>query len=53
VNAKYFKLSSVFNWTEIKNSAYYILEIFDQSLYSAWDSIEDFNKNSISILNKP
>jgi hypothetical protein len=38
VNGKYFKRLSVFNWTEIKNSAYYILEIFDESLYPVWES---------------
>jgi hypothetical protein len=38
VNGKYFRLSSAFNWTEIKNSAYYILEIFDETLYPVWES---------------
>lgn len=38
VNGKYFKPSSVFNWTEIKNSAYYILEIFDETLFPVWES---------------
>jgi hypothetical protein len=38
INGKYFKPSSVFNWTEIKNSAYYILEIFDETLYPVWES---------------
>jgi len=38
VNGKFFKPSSVFNWTEIKNSAYYILEIFDETLYPVWES---------------
>jgi len=38
INGKYIKFSSVFKWTEIKNSAYYILEIFDETLYPVWES---------------
>jgi len=38
VNGKYFKSSSLFKWTEIKNSSYYILEIFDETLYPVWES---------------
>jgi hypothetical protein len=49
VNKKYFKPSSVFHWTEIKNSAYYILEIFDETLYPVWES----NKISKNHYNLP
>jgi hypothetical protein len=38
INGKYFKSSSLFKWTEIKNSSYYILEIFDETLYPVWES---------------
>jgi len=38
VNKKYSKSSLIFKWDSVKSSEYYVLELFDQTLYPVWKS---------------
>lgn len=38
INGKHIKSLPAFKWTEIKNSEYYVLEIFDETLYPVFES---------------
>lgn len=38
INKKYSKSSLTFKWNFVKNSEYYIFELFDQTLYPVWKS---------------
>jgi len=42
VNKKYSKSSLIFKWDSVKSSEYYILELFDQTLYPVWKSQKIF-----------
>lgn len=38
INGKYSKSLLVFKWNKFKNSEFYIIELFDESLYQLWKS---------------
>jgi hypothetical protein len=38
INGKYSKALLVFKWNELKDSEYYIIELFDETLYLIWKS---------------
>ncbi|MCK4264030.1 MAG: hypothetical protein KAX27_03720, partial [Candidatus Aminicenantes bacterium] len=42
INKKYSKFLLTFKWKKIENSDYYILEIFDKTLYPVWESKKIF-----------
>ena len=42
INKKYSKFLLTFKWSKIENSDYYILEIFDKTLYPVWESKKIF-----------
>ncbi|MHA1940713.1 MAG: hypothetical protein ACW97P_03180 [Candidatus Hodarchaeales archaeon] len=42
LNEKYSKSSLLFKWKEFKNSNYYVLELFDESLLPVWKSEKIF-----------
>ena len=51
LNERYSKSSLLFKWKEFKNSNYYILELFDESLLPVWKSEKIF-KDFISLPNE-
>lgn len=51
INAKYSKSLLVFKWSEFEDSEYYLLEIFDETLYPIWKSDIIF-KNDYSLPNE-
>ncbi len=38
INGKYSKSPPVFKWNEFKDSEYYIIELFDETLFQIWES---------------
>jgi hypothetical protein len=48
INGKYSKSLLVFKWNEFKNSEYYIIELFDESLYQIWKS-NKISKNQTAL----
>jgi hypothetical protein len=51
LNERYSKSSILFRWKESKNSNYYVLELFDESLLPVWRSEKIF-KDFISLPNE-
>jgi len=47
INGKYSKSSLVFKWNEFKDSEYYILELFDETLFQIWKSNKIFKNHVI------
>jgi len=48
INGKYSKSLLVFKWSEFKDSEYYIIELFDESLFQIWKS-NKISKNQAAL----
>jgi hypothetical protein len=48
INGKYSKSLLVFKWSEFKDSEYYIIELFDESLFQIWKS-NKISKNQATL----
>jgi len=47
VNGKHFRSLSVFKWAGLRPSKYYVIEIFDETLYPVWESDRIFKEHYI------